>query len=100
MATQEELKAVSWSEVKDLQRYLLAATGLPALDGSYSYNNGWCRSCVVKFKGSDNVKLIIVEMMKDPFHRRNLTSFKYILNNGMKIVAQHINKQDKGVFIS
>ena len=99
MATAEELKGVPWHEVKEIHVYLLSALGLPSLDGNEVHNRGWARQCIVKFGGIEKTKLIIVAMVKDPFHRRNLTSFRYLLNNGMKFYNEQ-PAGPKGVFIS
>lgn len=86
-------------EISDLVEYLKQATGLPALDGSEARNRGWARQCVSKFQGIENVKLVIVAAMKDEFHHKNVTSFVYLLNHGMKIMTNQLYKRPRGSII-
>jgi len=63
-------------------------TGLQKLDGSEKINRRYCWLCLKKFRNKENIEKLIKIALKDKFHQANLTSFKYLYYNGVKIFNQ------------
>lgn len=63
-------------------------TGLIKLDGSEKQNRRYCWLALKKFGGRQKVEAIIKAALRSDFHRKNLTSFKYVYYNGVKIVNE------------
>ena len=64
-------------------------TDLKKLDGSIRQNRRYCWLLLKKVGGKkENVENLIKLAVKDPFHRANLTSFKYLYYNAVKILNQ------------
>lgn len=93
-------KSIPFAVRKEVITYLRMAMGLPCLDGTEGANSGAAATCVAKFGGVNEVKVIIIELMKDKFHRKNMTSMMYVLNNGMKALAAASAVRPVGTFIS
>jgi len=63
-------------------------TGLSILDGSEKENRRYCWLAIKKFGGWENVEKIIKVALKNDFHKNNLTNFKYLYYNGVKIINE------------
>lgn len=63
-------------------------TGLNKLDNSQKQNRRYCWLCLQKFGSKENTEALIGVAMQDKFHQANLTSFKYLYYNGVKILNQ------------
>jgi len=73
--------------------YLMAKfqeiTGLKKMDGSIKQNRRYCWLLLKKVGGrKENAENLIKLAVKEPFHRANLTSFKYLYYNAVKILNQ------------
>ena len=74
--------------ISDVIATLLHATGLSKLDGSINSNRRYAFLAVKKFGSPQNVKALIAAAVQDPFHRKNLTSMKYIYYHGVKFMQK------------
>jgi hypothetical protein len=74
-------------------------TGLKKMDGSEKQNRRYCWLCIKKFGSRDNVEKILKIAIKSDFHRVNLTSFKYLYYNGVKIINEFKEKVEHPTYI-
>ena len=72
------------------------------LDGSDKENRRYCYNLLRKLKKQypdteavDNMKLLIDIGLQDRFHRKNITSFKYLFYNAQRIIQSY--KSDYGI---
>ncbi len=72
------------------------------LDGSVKENRRYCYNLLRKLKKQypdteavDNIKLLIDIGVQDRFHRKNITSFKYLFYNAQRIIQSY--KSDYGI---
>lgn len=72
------------------------------LDGSVTENRRYCYNLLRKLKKQypdteavNNVKLLIDIGLQDRFHRKNITSFKYLFYNAQRIIQSY--KSDYGI---
>jgi DNA-binding MarR family transcriptional regulator len=97
----EKLKTIIDSPITENQKvdYLLEvfkeAFGLDTLDGTEKKNIDDCYLCIKKFENINNVEMIIKTASIDDFWCDKITSFRDILNHGIKIVQSHRGKQLK-----
>ena len=61
------------------------------LDGSIKDNRRCAQICINKFKGIENVQMIISAAAEDNFWKSKITGFNSILNHGIQII-QNIRK--------
>lgn len=74
-------------EINTLLKELKDLSGLSLLDGSDKENRRYCWLAIKKFGGADKVREIIGLATDDNFHLKNLTGFRYIYYNGVKILG-------------
>ena len=74
--------------IDELISFLKEKRGIKDLDGSIKLNRRFAYLCLRKFKDVNIIKSMISSGTEHKFHRQNMTNFKYILNNGMKLVRE------------
>ena len=82
-------------DIDEVIDFLKSIIKVDELDGSRQKNRLYAYHCLLKFGGPANVKKIIKIASLDKFHRRNLTSFKYLYYNAIKIVQAYKEKLRK-----
>ena len=75
-------------DINYLIGFLKEKTGLVKLDGTENQNRRYCWLALKKFGGRQKVEAIMKMALRSDFHRKNLTSLKYIYYNGVKIVSE------------
>lgn len=88
------------SDINECVKYLEQKIGA-SLDGTVKENRQYCYNLLRKMKKDypesdpvDNIKLLIETALKDKFHSKNSTGFKYLYYNTQKISASF--KKNKG----
>jgi len=75
-------------DINDLIFLLMQRGEIKKLDGSEKQNRRYCHLAMKKFNGRKGVEALIKIASKSDFHRKNLTSMRYIYYNGIKIAAE------------
>lgn len=91
-ASLQEKKEFGNGDINYLIGLLKEKTGLNKLDGTEKQNRRYCWLAMKKFGGRQKVEAIIKIALHSDFHRKNLTSMKYIYYNGVKIVSEFKDK--------
>jgi len=95
ISLKRDIKKTPKKEIDDLIEFLKSELKLKDLDGSAKSNRWYANHCLKKFGGATNVKKIIKIAKLDKCHRQNLTNFKYLYYNAMRIVQAYRVKQEK-----
>ena len=80
------------SDINELHSYLKEKLGLPLLDGSIQINRNFANLCIRKF-GFEKTKLAIDASAQSSFWKTQITSFRSLYNNAIKIVKSMQNER-------
>lgn len=75
------------ADVNLVLSYFSEFTGLIKFDGTIKENRRYAYLALQKFGSPQNVGKLIQLAVQDEFHRKNLTSIKYLYYNGVKFLA-------------
>lgn len=97
----EEKKQYGKPEINKLIDYLKEKAEIAVLDGAQKENRNFCQHLINKIgkekpnlSAVDGVKLLIDYGLKDKFHSKNITNFKYLYNHSNSIIKSI--KQNNG----
>ena len=99
--SKEIVKPLSYGN-EDINKILNAfkeTTGLLKIDGSDKQNRQYAWLSIKKFGSVDKVIKLINLAYQDDFHRKNLSSLKYIYYNGVKIFNNAKEKAENPSYV-